>query len=594
VQISTHLRRYIVLSLGAALSIQSHVAAHEIAFGARPIHLQVADDKLAFHDIKVDASGGIVPWCSGDSAHCYDHVIMLTKDFWLNMNTEDTVDKNGNPVKLPYYMLHQVWTPDGDFRGIGGDQLQMAMSAWGKLYAYSGDERLKDNMRFMADYYLKNSFSAPDDKWPGLPYPYNTPPKRGDAVTGKFDGDMVNGKDVLQPDKAGSFALELVHLYKITSADSQNAQNSKDPSGFAPSDYLSAAIKIAQTLMSHMTPGDDKNSPLPFRVNTKTGEIPDYLVDKFAEHPVSTGQKALYTTDWFATMQLFLDLQKLDPSHSADYKKSYDVFVTWLKNYPLKTNKWGPFFEDVSGYSDTQINATTAARFIMEHPKDFPDWKEQAQSIFAWVHDPAAGLGDTSYAKYKVLMPDEQTSYRVPGESHTARQGATELEYAVRTGKGCQGDDNAIRELNWSTYWVDNNGRNNFPSGETWLTDGYGDYDRHYLAAMASCPGLAPNDASHILSSSSVIQKVSYDTSANASTMSYRTFDKEGTETIRMAAKPTQVLVGGESVSQKSFLSWNYYQWTTLPEGGGVLEITRSGNDEVTVVSSSRAPALAH
>jgi hypothetical protein len=39
-------------------------------------------------------------------------------------------DMNG----LPYYMNHQVWRPNNDPRGLGGDQLQMALSSWQLLY----------------------------------------------------------------------------------------------------------------------------------------------------------------------------------------------------------------------------------------------------------------------------------------------------------------------------------------------------------------------------------------------------------------------------------------------------------------------------
>ena len=118
-------------------------------------------------------------------------------------------DYNG----LPYYMNHQVWNPNfNDPRGIGGDQFAMALSSWRLYYQYSGNEKVKENMYFIADYYLSHGFSAADSKWPNLPFPYNTL-----IYSGNYDGDMRSGKNVLQPDKAGSFGLELLHLYKISS-----------------------------------------------------------------------------------------------------------------------------------------------------------------------------------------------------------------------------------------------------------------------------------------------------------------------------------------------------------------------------------------
>src|ERR1017187_1454240 len=95
------------------------------------------------------------------------------------------------------------------------------------LYGYLGDTSVRDNMTYMADYWLAHGFSAKNDLWGSLPYPYNTV-----LHSGVYDGDMRAGKGFLQPDKAGSFGAELVGLYKMTG-------NRK---------YLDAALGIAGTL----------------------------------------------------------------------------------------------------------------------------------------------------------------------------------------------------------------------------------------------------------------------------------------------------------------------------------------------------------
>ena len=60
-------------------------------------------------------------------------------------------------------------------------------------------------------------------------------------------------------------------------------------------------------------------------------------------------------------------------------------------------------------------------------------------------------------------------------------------------------EQQAIRRLNWATYMVDNDGKNRYPRDDIWLTDGYGDYVRHYLRSMAAQPELAPDDQNHLL-----------------------------------------------------------------------------------------------
>ena len=92
-----------------------------------------------------------------------------------------------------------------------------------------------------------------------------------------------------------------------------------------------------------------------------------------------------YTSNWVPTLCLFLELQKLKTGQPDAYSKAFEIILNWMREFPLKNNRWGPFFEDVPGWSDTQMNAMTFARFIMDHREYFPDWKENVESILSWV-----------------------------------------------------------------------------------------------------------------------------------------------------------------------------------------------------------------
>jgi hypothetical protein len=523
-------------------------------------------EMLIYHPIQTDASGKIVPWIDPSPDRAYTRVLALVWNFWDRMR----VDPNG----LPYYMNHQVWNAQfGDPRGLGGDQFGMAMSSWRLYYAYTGNERVKANMAFIADTVMTRGLSPSTCAWPDIPFPYNTL-----TYSGLYDGDMRAGKDVTQPDKAGSFGLELVHLYKM-SRGFNVPENVR---------YLEAAEAIADTLARHTEAGDEFHSPLPFKVNAFTGKVPLLRSHDFTNTWIDY---ACYTTNWAPTLELFEALADLHAPHAAAYHEAHGKLLAWMRTYPLRNNRWGPFFEDVDWWSDTQINAMTFARYIMEHRSDFPNWRDDARSPIEWSRKT---FTNDTWAKYGVRVTNEQTVYMLPGESHTARQAADELLYDRLTG-GNLYRENAIRALNWATYTVDTDGKNRFPGDEPWLTDGYGDYVRHYLRAMAAEPALAPRDEDHILSSTATVQQADYAGSLHKYyglnfdapdesrvILFYRTFETQGTEQLRLKARPAQVLLAKTPLAEKA--EGEGYSWQPMAEGGGLLVVRRATGSEVLLL----------
>ena len=110
-----------------------------------------AGEILGYHDVRTDSQGKIVAWES------YDLVVRSLWDFWRGMKP--------CPNGVSYYLQHQVWKPEEDPRGIGGDQIPMAMSSWELLYGYLGDAALIADMRHMADYWLSHGMSKPGDQY---------------------------------------------------------------------------------------------------------------------------------------------------------------------------------------------------------------------------------------------------------------------------------------------------------------------------------------------------------------------------------------------------------------------------------------------
>ena len=512
----------------------------------------ILSDKIVYHKVRVDNNGNILPWYSAHLGESYDHVLKLVWDFWENIEIDS--------VGTKYYMNHQVWRPNHDIRGLGGDQIMMALSSWDLYYNYTGNESIIDNMKYMADYYLDHSLSSDGSKWPDLPYPYNTV-----LESGIYDGDMILGKGYLQPDKAGSFGFELVKLYKKTN----------------DTKYLDAAIKIANTMASNVQSGDNDNSPWPFKVNAETGETGVLVnrgswykgMDKDANK--FKANKSAYTTNWTSTLELFTELINLQKGNIDGYNKAFTITIEWLKKYPSKTNKWGPFFEDIPNWSDTQINAVTYAMYILEHPELDPIWKETVKNIFQWVYK---NLGDNEFSKYNIICIDEQTAYRVPGNSHSSRQASVELMYWEKTGDTIY-VRNAVRMLNWATYMVDHDGKNYYPTNDIWMTDGYGDYVRHYLRSMAAAPQLAPENANHLLRSSSIVKQIIY----KPDHITYTIFDDSSTDIFRLTGKPKTIRVNGETLIQGSNSNSEGWFWQSFAMGG-ILEIKQKKGNQIDIL----------
>ena len=154
--------------------------------------------------------------------------------------------------------------------------------------------------------------------------------------------------------------------------------------------------------------------------------------------------------------------------------------------------------------------------------------------------------------------------------------------YANLTGDE-QAREDAFRSMNYATYFSDSEGKIACCGVDYhnpyWFSDGYADYLRHLNWIMGALPDLAPIGEDHILRSTSVVQKVTY----QPHHLAYSAFDDSGTEVLRLSYKPKQIMAG----KSKLELTTNDRQagYTIQPASGGdyILKIRREGTREVTV-----------
>jgi hypothetical protein len=130
------------------------------------------------------------------------------------------------------------------------------------------------------------------------------------------------------------------------------------------------------------------------------------------------------------------------------------------------------------------------------------------------------------------------------------------------------------------------------------MTDGYGDYVRHFLRSMSFYPILTPDTENHLLTSSSVIQLMEYSPMINKflvvevpadkldkTLIHYRTFDLKSVEKIRMTKKPNSVLVNQTPIRETNQPNEEGWSWSPL-EKGGILTISHQNGNRITVMGN--------
>lgn len=533
-------------------------------------------DKIIGHRAHYDPAGRLLAWYEpATPGAAYDHVVRLASAF-----IKDSVP-NDPKTGLPIYFVScsfngPQFSSEESFRAgqtwddwmnnpacvFAGAIQSLAVD----FHAYTGERAYIDLVRRMLDHQLEHGTTPAGWPWARVPYASADPgnPRFEGATRWENAGMRGDGLHGIEPDKVGELGVGYVKFFQLT-------EETK---------YLDAALHAADALAQHvldMRPeGDDfadtqtHRSPWPFRVNARTGAVIDS-----------------YTANVIEPIRLFDELLRmrsrvaLSPERVAAYERARLLAWNWLfsKNGPLISYVWNGYFEDVP--SDPKLGNRVqnipleTARYLLKNPRANVDVDRHVHALLAWVKAAFGEPGEPSI--------NEQTWCYVPMGSHTARYASIHALMAERTGDARHRAE-AEEHFNWATYCTATNGVVSVgPRWEgTWWSDGYSDYIRHFMEGLAAVPEWAPADENHLLRSSSVVQEIRYEPTRIA----YRTFDDTGRERLRLTARPGTVTVNGRPVAEASTgaaPSDNAWAWRALPNGGGVLEVTRSGGRDVVI-----------
>lgn len=516
---------------------------------------------LLGHKVRLDADHRLLSWSTAGAP--YAHVAGLA---WRTLETRFPVQDNG----VETWLANSRFDP-ATFEGVNWPHnpaglYAMLTDSAVRWYAFSGDRAAVDLARKALDYQLAHGTTPAGWDWPRVPY---ASANAGDVEYRGADDDWCDfcgsgdGAGVIEPDKVGELGFAYLQMFEAT-GDAR---------------YRDAAIACADALARHAREGDRLRSPWPFRVYAETGAA-----------------REEYSANVVGAMMLFDELGRLRLGQPEAYAAARATALAWMLRVPMKNDAWSGYFEDIAIEFDPQANpneilALRAAQWLLAHPEADPAWREHVEHLLAWSADTFGR--DTAIergAQWGAMVMSEQAHDMAKMGSHTARFGATAAQWAEATGDPAA-RELAARSLNWATYTCDERGVVAVGEDERqgwWFSDGYGDYIRHFLAAMAAVPEWAPPGEDHLLGSTSLVDRIAY----GPGRVAWRTFDAEATDTLRLASPPAAVSAGGRPLHERTDLDGEGFVSLPSPAGGVVLRVRHRSSSVVVNLAAGRAPSV--
>ena len=515
-----------------------------------------ATDTLFGRFVRLDRGGNLLSWSTESSP--YAHVARLA---WQALETKFPLQDNG----LETWLAYSRFDPD-TFEGIAWPHnpaglYAMLTDSAVRWYAFAGDRTAVRLARKALAHQLAHGTTPGDWAWARVPF---ASAAAGDAEYGGADDAWCDlcgrgdGIGVIEPDKVGELGFAYLQMYELT-GDVQ---------------LRNGATACADALAKHVRPGSSQRSPWPFRVRARTGEV-----------------REDYSANVIGALMLFDELGRLGLGDTAAYARARELALGWLLRVPVVNDAWTGYFEDIAIHADVtanrnQYSALRTARWLMLHPDANPSWREHVRHLLEWTVDTFGGDTATERGvQWGARVIGEQLDDTTKMASHTASFGATSALWYEATGDAAARDI-AARSLDWATYACRDDGIvavAEGPSEGWWFSDGYGDYIRHFLVAMAAVPDWAPDGEDHLLRSTSVVDEIEY----TPSRVAWSTFDDASTDTLRLTFRPTRVVAGAGSLFERATLDVDGYSARPLPSGGFLVRVRHSGGGVVVVNAAS-------
>jgi hypothetical protein len=539
--------------------------------------------QLPWHKVVLDSKGRLLAWYHPEHNLGYDKFLRLDWDF-----IEHRV-----PIEIHTGLKVYLSSPAFDATTLQGTNWQHnpagtyahfvdLLVGW---YPYSGDEEAIRVVREMLDYQLDHGSTPMSWKWPGVPFATSC---NDDKEYGRCIQDMPpEFYGGIETDKVSELGLGYVLFYELSNERK----------------YLDAGIRCADALAKYVRPGDATHTPWPFRVDAQRGEI-------------IAGEE--YGGMVVASVRLFDELIRLGEGNTSSFKNARHIAWKWIVENPMNRlsaawGRWSGYYEDIPKDTENEndMSSMMTCYYILSQndpSKVDPEWRAHVGNLIdrsrvllgrgpffgAWGIDEQlrrdGGITGGS-AIDNFLRPNAGallgTVYRGCCSrsglvSRTALWAAINAMYFEGTGDGLARED-AFRSLNYATYFAGSDGKisccGTVFEVQYFFCDGYADAGRAFMWALGAVPDFAPKGQDHLLRSSSVVQKVKYADSG----IEYQTFDKAGTEVLRLTSKPVRVVAGESTLPLLGNLQNEGYTAEALSGGDWVLHVRHVRSNAVRI-----------
>ena len=527
-----------------------------------------------------DSNGVIAPWYKGQNGQCDFRVRIaaetLKRYSWVALDRAVAI--------APEYAFNSTWqiSSEGTItvpkmgNWVCGDRSQMCarvLFAWIEYYRYSGDPAALAHMDVVANTLVDCNQTGKNHPWPNF---LISVPVAGKPYAKADPGGWI------QLDIVAEAGLALLRTYEVTG-----------------NKRLLDTVKHWADVFAEKRNRQPGASPWPRYANPERVTRGNVQADNAK------------VTDNIQTGGLVYQLAMLDELIRLGYAgennsivEARDAGRVYLRDVLLPAwavnDTWGRNYWDWEDPVQAQTTTDWVARYLMDNPNYFPNWKNDVRNIVtlflnhtsvdlnsrgdvysgAWAFPESLNCCGKSLAWGPMELAMDFAQYGVQANSEWARELARRQEILVTYDAHETGvvEDNIDGGPLAAGAWL----KSAHPSALEWV-----------LRAMSWLPErLGASRENHIMRSSAVVNSVTY----GKGNISYSTFDapENTVDVLRLAFEPRSITTGGNSLARLANLAANGYTVRTLPDGDCIVSVRHDGHRDVVVKGNDPQVLIGH